>query len=154
MASRKRTVVSDSASEFSLDIYKAITSSSNNDNLFIAPTSIWIAMAMVNVGARNVTREQIEAALKLRFKDEEVMLDEFEKFSKVLNQGNRKSVKLQVANRLYPYSGRTILPKYISTISQHFGTDVKPLDFKSRISINNWVEEVTEQKIKNVLLTL
>ncbi|WAR07017.1 ANT3-like protein [Mya arenaria] len=39
--------VSASANEFTLDIYKAVTESSKNDNLFIAPTSILVVMAMV-----------------------------------------------------------------------------------------------------------
>ncbi|XP_052810598.1 leukocyte elastase inhibitor-like [Mya arenaria] len=147
--------VSASANEFTLDIYKAVTESSKNDNLFIAPTSILVVMAMVQVGARNVTKDQMVAALKLKFRNEKELLEEFELFSKALNQGSR-DVTLQSANKLYPDKGKDILQEYISVVSKHFGTEIEALEFStspepSRMSINKWVEEFTNHKIKDLL---
>jgi len=147
--------VATSAGEFTLDVYKEILKTSENKNVFMSPTSILVVMAMVQAGTKNETRKQLLRGLKIKHEDQNKILQEFEGFVKVLKQGSQ-SVTLETANRLYPDEGKDILAEYLDAVSKHFASEVIPLDFKSnpegsRVEINKWVEEVTRNKIKNIL---
>ncbi|KAH3729958.1 leukocyte elastase inhibitor-like [Dreissena polymorpha] len=144
-----------SASTFSLDLYKHVVSHNPNDNMFMSPSSIFVVMTMVQTGAKNETRKQMISTLRFRSNDQQMILADAEQFVKVLNKGS-DHVTLKIANRLYPNSDKHILEDYIKAAVKHLASDVTYVDFisnpeGSRQEINKWVEEVTNEKIKNLL---
>lgn len=64
---------------------------------------------------------------------------------------------LRVANALWVERTFSLVPDYVTTIDRYYGTGgVTPLDFvrdaeASRIRINAWVEQHTEQRIKDLI---
>ncbi|KAH3729957.1 leukocyte elastase inhibitor-like [Dreissena polymorpha] len=147
--------MSSSASKFSLDLFQHVVSHNPHGNLFMSPSSIFVVMTMVQTGARNETRNQMISTLQFQSNDQQSILADAEQFVKVLNKGS-DHVVLRSANRLYPNSDKSILEDYIKAVVKHFASDVKNVDFisnpeGSRQEINKWVEEVTDEKIKNLL---
>ena len=63
---------------------------------------------------------------------------------------------LEAANRVYVDNKFPLTVEFQSTLTDHFGAPPQNVDFqnnfdKSRIDINNWVENFTREKIKDVL---
>ncbi|XP_052242990.1 leukocyte elastase inhibitor-like [Dreissena polymorpha] len=84
-----------------------------------------------------------------------MILEDAEQLVKVLNKENNHVI-LKSANRLYSNRDKSILEDYIQAAVKYFAADVKSVDFTSnpegsRQEINKWVEEVTNEKIKNML---
>ncbi|XP_052228577.1 leukocyte elastase inhibitor-like [Dreissena polymorpha] len=147
--------MSSSASKFSLDLFQHVVSHNPHSNLFMSPSIIFVAMTMVQIGARNETRNQMISTLQFRSKDQQSILDAASSFAYRLNKRSDHGI-LRSANRLYPISGKGILGDYRKAVVEHFASDVKHVCFisnpeGSRQEINKWVEEVTNEKIKNLL---
>ena len=63
---------------------------------------------------------------------------------------------LEAANRFYVDIKYPLTVEFQSTLTDHFGAPPQNVDFqnnfdKSRIDINNWVENFTREKIKDLL---
>ena len=143
-----------SATEFTLDVYKEVVKKSS-DNIFMSPSSILVVMAMLHAGAKNRTQEQMTKTLHFGTKTEEDVLEMMTNFMSVLQQGSA-SVTLKSANRLYPHTDKSILQEYIDLISKHYKAEVKSMNYTTafgaaRKEINQWVEEETNNKIKQLL---
>lgn len=147
--------LSDSVNDFTLDIYKHVVKDHTADNVFMSPSSMMVVLAMLHVGARNKTEDQMSKVLKFEKLDKNSLLRKLETFVSTLKKGS-KSVTLKTANRLFPHTDKTILEEYISMVSKHFMADVKSMDYTSkaeaaRQEINKWVESETNNKIVNLL---
>ncbi|KAL4232229.1 hypothetical protein ACF0H5_009803 [Mactra antiquata] len=147
--------LSDMMCGFNLDMYHHVTSDSNCGNMFMSPSSMFMVLTMIHVGARNDTAKQMKEVLKLTQTDQKSVLSEMEKLIGKLKEGS-KSVTLSTANRLYPHTDKTILEEYLSLVTKHFHADLKSMDYTSdaegaRLEINKWVEDVTNSKIKDLL---
>lgn len=139
---------------FAVDLYQALRGSEGN--IFFSPYSISTALAMTYAGARGNTEKEMAETLGFTLEGEnphaafaaiETRLDEVQK------TGN---VALNVANALWPQKGYDFLDEYLSLISKHYGVSVTPLDYKSapdaaRKTINEWVENETQEKITDLI---
>ena len=81
-----------------------------------------------------------------------------ESFLKINNQINKqdKRYKLHTANALWAQKEYPFLSDYFNLIQQYYGGKVTNLDFfnnteNSRVTINNWIEEQTNNKIQNLI---
>ncbi|XP_045201585.2 leukocyte elastase inhibitor-like isoform X2 [Mercenaria mercenaria] len=154
MASSDREL-SDCINDFTLDIYKHVTSQQPSGNLFMSPSSMMVVLTMLHVGSRNKTEDQMTQVLKLEKLDKKAILRHMETFVSTLKKGS-KSVTLSTANRLFPHTDKTILRDYISLVSEHFKAEIKSMDYTTnaegaRVEINKWVEGETNSKIKDLL---
>ena len=67
-----------------------------------------------------------------------------------------EAVQLRTANAFFGREGTTFIPDYLDTVSRHLGTGIFSADFVndpegSRQTINQWVEDQTETRIKDLL---
>jgi serine protease inhibitor len=63
-------------------------------------------------------------------------------------------VTLETANRVYVQDGFKILDEYLEKVKNFYLSSVESANFgddAARVKINNWVEEATRQKIKELL---
>ncbi|KAF5038418.1 Serpin [anaerobic digester metagenome] len=72
-----------------------------------------------------------------------------------LNRGS-DNYTLRTANALWAEETYQFLPEYVDAAAQWYGANVTNLDFRnnpdgSRATINRWVEEQTEEKIRDLL---
>ena len=137
---------------FALDLYSKYHS--KEGNMFFSPYSISSALAMTYEGAKGKTAEEMQAVLHLP-NDKEKIRSDFVGINNELNKAN-KTYKLGVANALWAQKDYTFINAYLNIVDDYYGGKVTNLDFKtdtekSRITINSWVEDKTNDKIKDLI---
>ena len=142
--------------QFAFDLYRNIA----NDpayaerNLFFSPYSISSALAITYEGARGTTADEIRSVLHFPANGT-LMREGFAATDARLNRGS-DNYTLQTANALWAEENYQFLPEYVDAAAQWYGANVTNLDFRnnpdgSRQTINRWVEEQTEEKIRDLL---
>jgi serpin B len=147
--------------EFALDMYQALRSQ-NQGGFFFSPYSISVALAMTYAGAENNT--EVEMANTLHFTLPEAQLHPaFNAVNIALNargQGaaaaDGEGFRLNVANSIWGQTGYTFLDDFLDLLAHNYEAGLRLLDFvaaaeASRVVINDWVEEKTEDRIQDLL---
>jgi len=137
--------------EFAFDVYSKFKDESGN--LFFSPWSISSALAMTYEGARGTTADEMREVL--HFSDSSLMRPGFAKIQNQINK-KEKSYLLSTANALWAQKEYSFLSDYFGLIDSYYGGKVTNLDFvneteESRVTINSWVEEKTNNKIKDLI---
>jgi len=126
---------------------------SEEGNIFFSPFSISTAMAMVYEGAEGKTANEIKSVFGFSKYDN----SRRSQYAKLLSEINKKNKEytLKTANALWAEQNFHFLDEYLKTVEEYYGGKTTNLDFKnesneSRLIINNWVEEKTNNKIKDL----
>ena len=141
-------------SAFAIDLYEKLRAS--DGNIFFSPYSISTALAMTYAGARGNTEEEMAKTLRFSL-DQESLHPAFANIESRLNKLQKAgNVKLSVANSLWPQQGYRLLDEYLSLVKKHYGVSITPVDYKhareaARKMINKWVEDKTQDKIKDLI---
>lgn len=141
---------------FARDLYHALEAEDSNagQSLFFSPHSISTALALTCEGARGDTADEIRSVL--HFPENNTALREgYRALIDDINRGDG-AYTLRTANALWAEKTHPFLPGYISVAEDSYGSEVENLDFihapdASRLTINRWVEERTEDLIKNLI---
>jgi serpin B len=146
--------ISESSNKFAFDLYGRLRS--DRGNLFFSPASISTALAMTFAGASGDTATQM--AKTLHFEMSKDQLDEAMHKLLASWKSNEKQAgfRLSIANRLWAQAGDQFLPAYLAVTRNDYGAELAPLDFakqaeQARQTINQWVEDQTEGKIKDLI---
>jgi len=124
-------------------------------NLVFSPYSITTALAMAWTGARNNTSTQMAQALHFSCNQKKIG-QEFHQLQKSLNElGKQRDVELDIANSLWLNMDFQFNNTYLNDVKKDYAANLKKLDFKDTVSatntINQWVEQKTNEKIKDLL---
>jgi len=147
-------------SNFAFDLYDAI--GGENGNLFYSPYSISLALAMTYAGARGETETQMADTLHFTLPQAQLhpTLNALDLELASRGQGARgrdgKGFRLRIANSIWGEKTYTFLPAFLDALAVNYGAGMRLSDFKgapeqSRVRINNWVEDQTESRIKNLI---
>jgi serpin B len=133
-------------------------------NLFLSPYSISTALAMTYAGARGETETEMAKALQFpSFPEKEggpLGRDRLHAGFSGLKLGLREvqkkgGVQLSIANALWPQKNYPFRQEYLNLIERDYDSVGKPLDYsngeKARGIINRWVEQETNDKIKDLI---
>lgn len=147
------TTVSRSNTIFALELLRTLSKENPSGNIFVSPLSISSAMAMVYLGARGDTAAQMAQALAFSL-DTDVHAG-FQTLNTDINSPSASYI-LKLANRLYGENTANFLPTFLDATQKHYQADLRAVDFigaaeACRAEINSWVEEQTENKIKDLL---
>lgn len=141
---------------FAFDLYQQLRNDPAyaEENLFFSPYSISSALAITYEGARGRTADEIRAVFHLP-SDAAVRREGFRAIDAGINSED-SGYTLRTANALWAEKTYAFLPDYIETAREYYGANVTNLDFTtqpeaSRITINRWVEERTNDLIKDLL---
>jgi len=139
--------------EFALALYQKLQTTEGN--LFFSPYSISTALAMTYAGARGNTADQIAQALHFPL-EQEALHQAFASLEAKLNDTERKGhVQLKAANALWPQEGYPFLAEFLTLTKQYYGALITAVDYSdtetARRTINTWVEQKTENKIKELI---
>ncbi|MEQ2182617.1 hypothetical protein GOODEAATRI_024191 [Goodea atripinnis] len=139
--------------DFALELFHTLSRANPGGNIFVSPLSISSAMAMVYLGAKGDTATQMAKALS--FTSGEGIHADFQTLNAEINSPSASYI-LKVANRLYGETTSKFLPKFLEDTQKFYQADLKPVDFignpeDCRTEINSWVEQQTENKIKDLL---
>ena len=138
--------------QFNLDLYKNLIQKEKS-NIFFSPYSIFSAMAMVYEGALGKTAEEIKAVF--HFPETNILRNNFYELYSKLNQKG-KDFELKTVNALWLQKDYPFLSSYLALLEKYYGGKARNLDFvneteKSRQIINQYIEEETNKKIKNLI---
>jgi serpin B len=118
-----------------------------NKNTFISPMSIFVAISMLMAGATGTTLTEIRNALTIQYTNHE---QEMQAIMAVLN-----SDIIQIANQIYVDNKFNINHTYATTLKQFYHSEVVCKNFENpdsaRRDINAWVEQITKNKIQDLL---
>jgi len=142
-----------SANEFTIDLYTEIKE--ENGNLFCSPFSVVCALSMTYAGAAGITAEEMSQVLHVR--DEEHWHEVFGALQASINRGaDLEGYELSLANRIWPQEGFSFLETFIFMLTDLYDSGIEFLDFMTdpetaRVTINDWVEAQTNDRIKDLL---
>jgi len=139
--------------EFALDFYYHLKDKEDG-NIFFSPHSISSALAMTYEGARGETAEEMRSVFYFPDDDNLRRIEYAGMFDEINKEG--KEYKFHTANALWAEKDYQFLNEYFNIVEENYGGKVTNLDFKknaekARITINNWVEEKTNNKIKDLI---
>ncbi len=141
-----------SNNEFAFDLYRSLNKG-EGENIFYSPYSIFSALTVTYEGSKEKTAEEIASVLHLPEKN--VLRSGFGALYNQINN-EAKEYQLNTANALWAQKDYPFLKEYIDVIEQSYGGEITNLDFvreteKSRETINKYIEERTNNKIKNLI---
>uniref|UniRef100_UPI00358FAEAE leukocyte elastase inhibitor-like n=1 Tax=Myxine glutinosa TaxID=7769 RepID=UPI00358FAEAE len=142
-------------SSFALDMFSQLNKEQPTGNIFFSPLSVSAALAMLSLGSRTNTAEQMAKVLHFEGKSGDALHKSFLQLHDAVNSKHAKYA-LHMANRLYGDKGFTFLKEFLETTLTLYRAELAPVDFvnapeDSRLKINGWVEEQTAGKIKDLL---
>ncbi len=131
----------------------------SDENAFFSPYSISTALAMTWAGARGNTAAQMATVLQYSAWSVNDVAAAFTGLQQSLALAQKQNgVELAIANSLWTEQSpeHPFLPEYLNLVQKNFGSMVMPMDFQNnaeaaRLKINAWVEDKTNQKIKELL---
>lgn len=142
----------DALNEFSITFYNTITTD-DDGNVFFSPYSIFTALSMAYEGAAGNTATEMQALLSIAQHDD-ATLGSFARVYNLLNQ-KQEGYMIHTANAFWAHKDYTFLPSYLSLLQQFYLAEGHDLDFSQNVeaaeTINTWIEEHTNDKIKDMI---
>ena len=138
--------------DFSFDFFRKIANVEEG-NVFFSPYSIFTALSMAYEGARENTANEMENVLKI-LQNNSQTLGSFGRIYNLLNQ-NQEGYKISTANAFWTHEDYEFLKKYLDLLKNFYMAEANELDFSDNIEaaeiINSWIEEQTNDKIKDMI---
>lgn len=139
---------------FAFNLYEQI--SDEKGNLFYSPYSVSLALGMTYAGARGQTEDEMAGTLNFNLPQEELH-PAFNALDRSLaDSGENDNFTLNVANSFWGQENYPFLDSYLEALAVNYGAGLRALNFRNnpdsaRKTINEWVEDRTENKIKDLL---
>jgi serpin B len=160
VAAADRQALASESTAFAMALYRQVEAA--NPNLVFSPVSISTALAMAWAGARSETETQMARALRFTLPQERLhpAMNEVTAALDTRGDGTQgadgKPFRLKIVNTTWVQKGFTMQPAFLDVLAASYGAGVHILDFMgatevSRQAINRWVEQQTEDRIKNLL---
>ena len=139
--------------QFAFELFREVCSGAEEPNLMISSLSASYALGMTFNGANGTTKEAFRDVLHFgELTDEEVNESYKELMSQLVTLDDQ--VQFSIANSIWYKLGYNVLADFISTNQEYFDAAVEELDFSDPDAvdiINGWIEEKTNDKIKDML---
>jgi len=154
------TALIDGNTVFTLDLYQELKD--KEGNIFYSPHSLSVALAMTYAGARGETEQQMAKALSF-FLSQDRLHPAFNYLDQLLAgrgegaQGkDDEGFRLNIVNDIWGQKDFTFLAGFLDTLAENYGAGLRILDFinapeESRVAINDYISEQTEEKIKDLI---
>jgi serpin B len=146
--------------QFALDLYQHLRH--QNGNLLYSPYSISQALAMTYAGARTRTEQQMANTLHFTL-DQKALHPAFKSLALEFRSPGESGLwpegrgfRLNIANALWGQQGLGFLPGFLDVLEDNYGAGMRLVDFQrnsegARVTINDWVSDCTEGRIKDLL---
>ena len=131
----------------------------SQDNLVFSPHSISLALAMAYAGARGETETQMAQVLQFRLPQGEL--------HPAMNALNRDvttlpehvdddAFRINIANSVWGQKGHPFRDEYLRILKDSYGDEMRETNFQgkpeeSRVEINDWVADETEERIRDLI---
>ncbi len=150
----------DGNSTFAFELYQALRNT--DGNIFYSPYSISLALAMTYTGARGDTEKQMADTLHFLLPQNQLhpafnSLDlELARRGQGAKGKDGEGFRLNIVNAIWGQKDFEFLSEFLDVLAENYGTGLRILDFmkapeQSRITINKWVSDQTEDRIKDLI---
>lgn len=138
---------------FGFKLFSEIIKKDSGKNVFVSPSSVALALAMVYNGASGSTSEAIAHTLELQGLSLEDTNSGYKALQSFLDKPDEQ-VQLNITNSLWARQDFALNPEFIQKSQDFYKAKVSNLDFKdpnASDTINNWVSENTSSKISKIV---
>jgi serine protease inhibitor len=165
--SQQGSMMPSSSVDYAKDDFKEIVDSNNQlgfelllraganaeGNRFLSPTSLFMALSMVNNGADGITKREIAEVLHAVGMDE---MDLNKANASLMSnlQSNSEAIQLKVANSIWLSKDYHFQSDFAAKNQDYFNAKMEEIniaDSQSVKKINDWVEKSTNNKIKEMV---
>ncbi|HMF32076.1 MAG TPA: serpin family protein [Candidatus Lokiarchaeia archaeon] len=151
--SREEVAVTRAFNAFALDLYGSMLGESGN--LIFSPFSIAMALAMIHIGARGTTADELSHALHLPANVETLSHGVHDVMNNlVLGEGPDKN-ELLVTNAFWLHEDYPFYPNYLEWIEYYFKGALFAVDLTNpeevRAEVNDWISQQTLDLIPELI---
>ena len=139
--------------EFGFSLFNTIWKTEQNQNIFISPFSVSVALAMTLNGASGETEQAMMDTLQLQDITSDAINASFYQLQNTLQTSDPK-VTLTIANSLWGREGFQFKTDFLQRNTLYFKAETSILDFlnpSTLQTINQWVNDNTNSKIPKIL---
>jgi serine protease inhibitor len=138
---------------FGFELLREVYNLSEKDNLMISPLSVSYALGMTYNGAAGTTLEAFRDVLHFDdLTDQQVNVTYKDLMGQLVTLDD--NVEFSIANSIWYRLGFDVLAEFIATNQEYFDAAVEEIDFSDPQTveiINQWIEDKTNGKIKDML---
>ncbi|CAH1260661.1 unnamed protein product [Diabrotica balteata] len=139
--------------KFTVNTYQKLVKISGDDNIIFSGLSAEVILSLLANGARGTTRKQLLQGLNLPHNIPNIN-KAYTKITSGLNI-NEDAYTLKLANKIYLASDFSIRSEFNDVAVNSYDAEVENLDFSKSVKaanlMNSWVEEKTNNTIKNLI---
>jgi len=150
----------DGNSAFAFDLYLQLKD--EEGNLFYSPYSISLALAMTYSGARTETEAQMADAMRFTLPQNRLhpafnaLALELDSRGQGAQGKDGEGFRLNIVNAIWGQQDYVFLTDFLDLLAVNYGAGLRILDFinateESRVTINDWVSDQTEGRIKDLI---
>ncbi|KAI8037204.1 hypothetical protein M5D96_009955 [Drosophila gunungcola] len=149
--------------QFASKLYGQLAKSHPGRNIVLSPSSIRTGLTLAFLGADGSTADELRQGLGLEGIDKNEVAQLLGKGQRQLGNGDKgedededeDGAKLRYANRIYVAQQFQLAQAYQDLVSSNFAAAAENVNFAQSADtakrINSWVEEQTNQQIKNLI---
>jgi serpin B len=151
--------ISQSANEFTFNLYKQLNDAQPDANLFFSPYSIYNALGMTYAGATEDTKREFEKALhiiddydihgSIKQLNGSLITDNPSFLDRAIRRLSKTPYQFSIANALWVKSGFPIESSFKETLAKYYNAESR--NELSVDVINEWVAKKTSGKITDLL---
>jgi len=137
----------------SFKLFSEILKKQPNENIFISPASVAIALAMTYNGASGSTQQEIAQTLELQGMNLQEINQANASLKASLENPDPK-VQISIANSLWAAESQPFKTEFTQKIQGFYKAEFQNLNFGAPTApsiINAWVKRTTNQKIKEIV---
>jgi serine protease inhibitor len=145
--------LSQSSTQFAINLFQQLNQSNEAKNQFFSPYSIHQALAMTMNGNEGEVKQEFLDVLQMQGMSLEDANQAVKDLTTFLLQVDEK-VKLNIANGIWYKEGYQVKPPFKAAANRYFNAEVAPLDMFNPNSvnvINNWIARQTNNLIREML---
>jgi len=150
---KKAAEIIEADKAFGFELFREVYLQGEEDNLMISPLSVSYALGMTYNGAAGTTLEAFNDVLHFGdLTSDEVNESYKDLMDQMLNLDDK--VEFSIANSIWYRLGFQVLSEFIQTNKDYFDAEVEEIDFSDPQTvevINQWIEDKTNDKIKDML---
>lgn len=145
--------VTQSDNNFGFKLLKEIVTEEENENIFISPLSVSMALGMTYNGANGSTQKAMQETLELSGLTLQEVNESYKSLIELLTNLDPE-VKFQIANSIWYRKMFPVEDEFINLNKTYFDAEVTGLDFSkpdALNTINGWVNDKTNGKIEKIV---
>ena len=139
--------------QFAFELFNEVCALSGEENIMISPLSVSYALGMTYNGAAGPTLDAFNNVLHFGELTESEVNESYKELMSQLVTLDEE-VEFSIANSIWYKLGYDVLQAFITANQEYFDAAVEELDFSDPGAvdiINGWIEEKTNDKIKDML---